>query len=174
MQVAAGKFCRGCGTSIGDLKSYERRVLSSEAAKNVKSLWEKIFSRKLAESAHAATISLEVAAGNSTNLQYMCRKCYQSYERFCTLENELLEKAATAISKLPAVCELDIIPPVVGKRPCPHTESEPPCKRPHFDVTEGGSPAVVVRVYMSPHFYSIQCCIQYVHSKISLNCNLQQ
>jgi len=146
MQAAPGKFCRGCGTSIDHLKSYERRLLSSDAAKNVKSVWEEMFSRKLAESVHAATISVEEAAGSSTNPQYMCRRCYLSYEKFYTLEKELLEKAATAISKLPVTPEPDIIPPTVGKRRCPtRNEREPPCKRPHFDSTEGGSPAVVVR-----------------------------
>ena len=48
--AAEAKYCIGCGVDMHSKKIYERRLLYSEAGRNIKAIWEEIISMKLSQS----------------------------------------------------------------------------------------------------------------------------
>ena len=138
---AAVKFCPGCGVDIDTLKSYEKRLLSSDASKKIKYAWEEIFSRMLLHLESTETVD----AIASLTSEYICRRCFSGYERLLRVQQELLEKAEGVISKLQRGARGNVIGEK-RKRTGTARGIAPPCKRPLFAPTEGTSPSVVVRV----------------------------
>ena len=153
MQALRGKFCRGCGTSIANLKNYERRVLCSESATKVKSAWEEIIQFKLRTS--SVIVSVQDMTGSLANPQYICRKCFMTYERYLAIREEILDNVEMAIPKLLAHSESEDVPPMLGEKRTrcddDNEKGPPPSKRLHFGPTASNSPAVVVRTALDLH-----------------------
>ena len=59
--------------------------------------WKELFSRKLIEAANACSIDVDEIVQSSHNPQYICRKCFSSYERCQHQQEELLQKVEIAI-----------------------------------------------------------------------------
>ena len=58
--------------------------------------WKELFSRKLNESANACSVDIDETIQSSHNPQYVCRKCFSSYEKSQHQKEELLEKVEIA------------------------------------------------------------------------------
>ena len=93
------KFCLGCGVSVASLKNYEKRLLCGEACGKMLAARKELFSRKLDELVNGCTIDVDEIARSSSNPKYVCRKCFNAYERFQQHQRELLERVEVAVSK---------------------------------------------------------------------------
>ena len=58
--------------------------------------WKELFSRKLNESTNACSVNVDEIVQSSHNPQYICRKCFSSYERFQHQQEELVQKVEIA------------------------------------------------------------------------------
>ena len=66
---AEAKYCVGCGVDIHSKKIYERRLLCSEAGRNIKAIWEEIISMKRSQSGRE--LDLESFVGTLQNREYI-------------------------------------------------------------------------------------------------------
>ena len=145
--AAEAKYCVGCGVDIHSKKIYERRLLCSEAGRNIKAIWEEIISMKLSQSGRE--LDLESFVGTLQNREYICRTCFDNYKKFLNLRNQLLEKAEEALLRVtipstsPDPCSL-LGTKRKRKRGTASQTGPPACKRPLF-APHATSPAVTIR-----------------------------
>ena len=148
--AAEAKYCVGCGVDIHSKKIYERRLLCSEAGRNIKAIWEEIISMKLSQSGRE--LDLESFVGTLQNREYICRTCFDNYKKFLNLRNQLLEKAEEALLRVTIPSTSSSVPDpcsLLGtkrkrKRGTASQTGPPACKRPLF-APHATSPAVTVR-----------------------------
>ena len=88
---AAGNYCLGCGCIT---KKKDRRVLYTDSSKEIIEVWRDVLQKKLEEEVNISSL---VGDDTSTNPAVICRKCFNSFKRYKTLQEELLSNMQKAI-----------------------------------------------------------------------------
>ena len=161
--AAEAKYCFACCVDIHSKKIYERRLLCSEAGRNIKAIWE--VSMKLSQSGRE--LDLEGLVGTLENPEYICRTCFDNYKKFLNLHNQLLKKAEEALLRVTVPSASSSVPDpcsLLGtkrkrKRGTASQTGPPACKRPLF-APHAKSPAVTVRtVYIHSNIITDTACL---------------
>ena len=78
------------------MKNYERRVLCS--AGSILEVWKELMTLNLSQCNREMDLCNLI--GTPTNPEYICRRCFNNYQKFINCRSELLEKAEIARVKL--------------------------------------------------------------------------